>query len=118
MTKHNDPADYRAASVPHESDEVAALAAKAFAESVAELRKEYRMADVYLIASCNVTKTDADGPFEADLCYTCHFGHEENALTMIAQAYGVEMRNHEDRIARLRSAATYRKSTAKGRDSE
>lgn len=96
----SDPENYYKMSEPLENVEKANEAMEAFFEELSELRKKYKLRDVYVVVNGSVKYENGDA---GEFMVTSNFGSVLNALAMTAYAYGVEKSEHEERISKLLS---------------
>lgn len=94
----NDPATYRKLSEPFATAEEANDALQKFWEGVYELRKQCRIADVYMVVGFNVAAEDGE---EGRMMGILHAGDEMIREAMSAYAFGREQADRQSRTARL-----------------
>lgn len=90
--------NYRALSVPKESPEAANADIEAFFKAVRELRQQFKLTDVLLVASVNVLYP---GKGEGRAMTYAHFGDSREAETMAAYVYGAEGAERREMMAHL-----------------
>lgn len=93
----NDPANYRALSLPFASPAEANDALEAFLEDVSLARQKHRIRDVLTIASLSVSYQTGEG----DAITLRHVGDTLRAVSMAAYAYGVELAQSRETLNRL-----------------
>ena len=95
--RRNDIENYLACSVPHESEGAACEELEAFLNSIGELRRKHRMANVLVAVQMNVKLPD-----ELIGAVQTHatFGDMTMALPLAAMVYGATQRDHEIMIAK------------------
>ena len=95
-----DPENYHLMSVPHEGDDAANKALESFYDELSELRKKYKMRDVFVIVYDSIKYEDGKvGEFMNCSAY----GASVNQLPMTAFAYGSEKKNHDEMMAKMLS---------------
>jgi hypothetical protein len=99
----SDPANYRAMLVPHESIDAANAAWNKFLDVVEKARKEFRIADVHVLARMHVSTEAGEMATQA----SSHYGNGMEALAMLAEAYGAE---RERLLSALERTATGKRS--------
>ena len=91
----NDPANYRAMSIPHDNLDAANAAWSAFYADVFAARQRHRIADVLVVAALNFS--DEGKEQSAPVCSS--MGNPRTAAERAAFAYGHETNEHDRRLA-------------------
>lgn len=97
MRWQDDMENFKKCSEPHESSEAGLKAMNGFMDELAELRRKYRMRNVWLVGTFNAV---VDGEPD-ELVFTGGWGEYQKSLDLYSYAFGVAYGDSQNRLDRI-----------------